>query len=296
MDYIELLKHAFKITIKNKFLWIFGFFAGASAFGSGFNFGGGSNRNGQIQNLNLTKDQIANFLNQHFATILSIGFILIIVCIIFSIISLVAQGAIIGGAEKLIKKEKSDFYKALKIGTKHFWRVWGLNIIYSLIILASIIVLGLPVALFITAHMISLSVFWGLIASLIFLLIVIALNIIIPYSYRIMVLDDKKITQSIHSAIEFTQKHIKEVILVYVSLAVVGIICGIILTLGILFLGGILALLGIAVFAVSNAIGMVYASLAGSAFLIFLFVVSAAYSAFQSVVITQAYEELKGKA
>lgn len=296
MDYIELLKKAFKITIKNKFLWIFGFFAGASAFGSGFNFGGAGNRNGQLQNLNLTKDQIANFLNQHFATILTIGFILIIVCIIFSIISLVAQGAIIGGAQKLIKNEKSDFYKALKIGTKHFWRIWGLNIIYSLIILASIIVLGLPVALFITAHMISLSVFWGLIASLIFILIVITFNIIAPYSYRILVIENKKITESIHSSIKFTAKHLKEVILVYVSMAIVGIIFGIILTLGILFLGGILALLGIAVFAASNAIGIVYASLAGSVFLIFLFVISAAYSTFQSVVLTMAYEELNGKA
>jgi hypothetical protein len=42
MNYLDLIKDAFWITLRNRYLWFFGFFAGAGGGGTNFGFPSGS--------------------------------------------------------------------------------------------------------------------------------------------------------------------------------------------------------------------------------------------------------------
>ena len=296
MDYLALIKKAYQITLKNRFLWIFGLFVGsAAAFGG---FGGFPNSGGGTKTPNPaapSRHEITVWLDRHIMLLLWLALIFILLIIVMFVFALLSEGALIGGANKIIKEEKVGFSSALKLGCKHFWRIWGLNIIYGLLVMAALFILGVPVMVFVSISNWVLAICWGIIGLLILWLLAMAISLTRPYALRFLVLENKTINNSIRESIHLVRDKFVEVLLVYLSLVATSFLYGIVLAIAIFIIGGLLVLLGVGLYFASKVALILYIALVGLAFLIFLITLGAAYNAFQSVALTLAYKELRDK-
>ncbi len=290
MDYIALAKRAYQITIKHPFLWIFGMFVVGTV---GFSNIGSLNDKDRAGLHNISQAQINNYINEHWSLVCYLAGILIVlvaVCFVFAIIS---QGALIGTTEKLEQKEKADFHIGFKIGNKFFSRLLGLGIVYFLIIMLGTFILFTPFLMFIAGKMVVPAVIWGFFALIVFVALAISVQLVSPYASRILVLEDKSIKQSFKDANKFACKHLGKIILVYLTIAIISAIFVTCFALALILVGSILALIGVAIWLASAIAGILYVAAVGSALLIVIIMIGAAFKAFQSVLLTLAYKELK---
>jgi len=297
MDYFGIIKKSYYLSLKHKFLWIFGILAGGyggfKSFGSGMNFSGTgsewSNSFNKAFGASNTSVSWENFLGA-IVIIMAVLGVLAFVVFVFSIIS---QGALIGSANRLSKNEKTDFWVGFGIGWHNFWRVLGVGLIFLLMILISSIVLIVPVVVLVIAKAYAFAIILGILLFFICLVFWILIGIISPYALRVVVLDKLGIFTSIREALHLFRKNWGEVIVMYLLLFAIGIGFGIALMLAIMIVGGVLLAIGLGFYLASSVSAIVYGLIIGLAFLITLVIVSGAYNIFTSNVLTLTYLKLK---
>lgn len=295
MDYKALLKKSFDLTIKNKFLWIFGLFAGSTMTFSGINMGDFS-KEGSTMNPLFTKEQISAFLYSHLALVSWIALGLVVLCIICFIISLFAQASLITGAATLSKGEKADFSSTLKKGSQYFWKLWGLGIMYFLIVLAGLAVLAIPTGLLVLSNQMFIAVFYGVLVVLAFIALAVIIGFSAPYAERILVLENMGIIESIKSALILVRKKILEMLIINLILIAISTVLAFSLIIALIIILIMLGLLGFGLWSLSSGLGIIYAFIFGSALLVAIIIFKSAFSTFKSVVVTEAYEKFKSMA
>ncbi len=162
--YRDILKNAWNITWKNKFLWFFGFFA---AFLGGT---GGLEILTKNPSLSATDNILPGFskakvffsieslrnLGNLFKedTVLVIVFILLALIIFFLFVffawlSIVSQAALVNDSEELYAKnrkiKKLGIQKGIIVGIKNFWPVLGINVLSKLVIGIAFMIIALPI-------------------------------------------------------------------------------------------------------------------------------------------------------
>jgi len=294
MDYKALLKKSFDLTIKNKFLWIFGLFAGAGMTFSGMNMSDFTKKGPGMDPL-FTKEQISAFLYSHWTLVLWIALGLLVLCIICFIISLFAEASLITGAAALSKGEKTDFSLALKKGSQYFWKLWGLGIMYFLIILVGLAISAIPTGLLVLSNQMFIAAFYGVLTVLAFIALAVIVGFSAPYAERILVLENKGITESIKTALILVRKKILEVFIVNLILIAFSTVLAFALAIALVIILIMLGLLGFGLWSLSNGLGIIYAFVLGSALFVAIMIFKSAFSTFKSVVITEAYEKFKSK-
>ena len=293
MDYFKLIKKAYQISIKNRFLWIFGLFTmGAAGLGSARNSRGHENTK-MMDFFNLHREQMTDFLNQHLTTFIILAFLFLVLVIIYLALAFISEAALISSVAKLGKGEKQDFSLALKAGAKHFWRIISLGLIYCLTLMAIATVIGVPLAMFVMAKIFIVAIIWGILGLFVFLFAAIFLVIVAPYSYRILVLENKSVSQSFEMATHFVRKNLVKVIWVYLSIVAVSILFAAVAFAGLFGIGGIIFLILLPIWFSSHAAAIYLGLLFGLALCIALLTMVAIFKTFKSVMLTLAYEELK---
>lgn len=301
MDYLAIIKRAYHLTLKHKFLWIFGILAGGSGglkVWSGF-----PNYSWNNDSSNLEKSfnnptfigQWSNFWANYGTLVMGIIAVVVILGVVLFVLSIISQGALIGSAKKLDDGDKSDFGHGFSIGLNNFWRVWGVLILYLLMFLASLVVLIIPVTLMIIGELYVLAVGWFLLLFAVCLIFWILAAIISPYSLRVVVLEKLGIWDSIRKSLHLFRRNLSDVLIMYLMLMVTGMVFGFLLVLAFVLAGGILVAIGYAIWLASSTVAIIYASVAAFVFFCGIVVLSGAYNAFYSCVITLTYERLKGK-
>lgn len=163
MDYIGIVKKAYHLTIKHKFLWIFGILAGGFGGFQGFNSNFSSNSTDWAKFTNkMPYPTFAAFWEVWGALILTIAAICAVIGIGLFILNIASQGALIGSVDDLDKGKKGNFGDGLKIGFRHFWRILGVILLYGLMILASIVVWLGPSILLVVFGQVALAIIWGM--------------------------------------------------------------------------------------------------------------------------------------
>jgi hypothetical protein len=291
MNYSDLVKNAFKLTIKNRFLWIFGIFLGGMASFSDFSQFGKKDLN----SLGLNQINISNFINQHASTIMHIAVGVVIFALIMIILSILAQGGLIGSVAGLNQGKKMNFSLGLKIGLKHFWRILGLGLIAAVLVILALFILGLPLGLLIATKIIWLAIICIIIAALIFLVLIVALSLVLPYARRILVIEDKSVFKSLSQGIKFVMSHIGPVVLIYLISIAASIIFTMAFFLALIVIGGLLFGIGYVLWLASVPVAIFYSVIAALVLLIAMISIFAVFSTFQSVLITLGYEKLKNQ-
>jgi hypothetical protein len=254
MNYGDLIRDAFRITLQNRFLWFFGFFAG----GTGSNFfgnvpSGGGNFNPddfQQSSTMLSAIQVGQGLSSA-VLIVGIVIVVLILALLFIFLAIVSQGALADSVAAIDRGEGRRFGTAFGSGMGNFWRVLGYYILFFLVALGLIVVIAIPVALLIggtfaatqsTGARISVAVVVGLLALLLLIVVFIPLSIIAQYALRDIVVRRERVLGSVASGYSLFRHNIGRSLLLWLIQIGLSIGIAIAFILVLLIVGLVLAI------------------------------------------------------
>ncbi len=218
-SYRSLLKQAWGITWKNKYLWFLGIFAslvgGGSAWGyqilsQNLNQGLINGSYYQLSNILAIGDLMRNFslgiialFHSNILVVMSIASVLLsatIILVVFIWLAITSQAGLINDVKKILKFKKNDspltIRRSLTVGNHHFWSVLGLNLIIKILIAAIFFIVSLPL-LFLVIQNINVLAIIYIILFVIFVPISVGLSLMINYAIAYKVLDNRSFVASL---------------------------------------------------------------------------------------------------
>jgi hypothetical protein len=304
MNYGDLIRDAFRITLHNRYLWFFGFFAG----GTGTNFvgnvpSGGGNFNFddfRRSGAGLTA-QVGQGLSET-VVILGIVVVVLVIALFFIILAIISQGALADSVAALDRGQGRRFGSAFTSGMGNFWRVLGYYVVFFLIALGLLVLIAIPVVLLIggtfaatqsTGARVSVAVVVGILAVLLLIVVFIPLSIIGQYALRDIVVRRERVLGSVGSGYGLFRHNIGRSLLLWLIQLALSIGIGIAFILLLLIVGLILALpaIALAVAGYSTA-AIISGVIAGLILLPLLLVVAGAIGTFSHAYWTLAYLRL----
>ncbi len=323
MDYLSIIKRAFQISYKNKFLWILGFLAALTEGGGGFNFGSfnSSNvnslrdlwqqNNGQTPPLNIPATNIVkekvlgetansdwtligNWFSENLNLIIIIGVILIVLMIIIMVISKMAKGGLIWAVAEFDKDKKTNFKQSFKKGFWMFWKIFGIEIVVGLLVIAAMMVYAIPIIFLIVFNLYAAGIIWGVVLILPLVLFCIFLGILRMYALRYAAVDGETICNSLRESWLLFRKKLKDVLLIWLISIGLGILVGIVTVIVYLVVLVIFFAIGFGLYMAGGMTAVIVTSIVlGLAFLVLIVVVSGFIHSFISAYWTLAFVELK---
>jgi len=190
--YRVILRNAWLILRRYKFLWFFGFFAALTSNGEEYdilvrNVNTATNIENQVTSLRkfiqdgtlgTAWDSLKNYFTSHvFSSILAIFVSLVVILIIIWLIT-ISQTAIIYTASLHREKKQNGFLDAFIVGNKYFLPIFLLNIIAKIIIYGGLLIFGIPLTI---GYVNTGNITWLSVLSIFVLLILILFNMIISF-------------------------------------------------------------------------------------------------------------------
>jgi hypothetical protein len=210
MSYGDLIRDAFRITLRNRFLWFFGFFTGSAFFN--FPAGGGNFDTNDFEQSNVgTSALAAQFwpgLFESAALIVGLVVVVLLLASLFVVMSIISQGALSESVAAIDRGEGRRFGSTFRAGLRGFWRVLGYYVLFLLIAIGLLVTIGVPIALMIggtfaaTQSMgarIIVAVLAGLVGLALLVLLFVPLHIISQYALREIVVRRARIFGSVGS-------------------------------------------------------------------------------------------------
>lgn len=301
MNYGDIIRDAFRITWRNRFLWFFGFFAAGSSGTSNFfnvptNFqGAGQDMSGMGQLIN---DNVV-------AALVIVGIVVLVLALLFIVLSLISAGALTESVAAIDAGEQRRFSSTWRAGTANFWRVLLQAILLFLIglglLLLLLLVAVLPIILTFalteaTGARVAVAVLFGLLGVLLLVLVYVPLSIIAQYALRGLVVDRERVARSVAAGYGLFRRNIGRSLLVWLIAVALSIGIGIAM-LVVLLLAGLILFLPTILLAFSEyaTAAVVTGVIAGLILLPVLLVLSGAVGAFSHAYWTLAYLRLTNR-
>lgn len=228
-SYRSILKQAWVISWKHKYLWFFGLFASLAVAGGTMEYQFASHGLGQgLINGSFDKldgllaasiilqalwSGIVNLFNQNIFIILntfSVTLLLLTFLVVFVWLAISSQAALVDNVKKIINAKKnldiSSIREGLTIGSRHFWPVLGLNILIKLLIGFCFFIISLPLLLM-TLNDSSWFIVLYTIFFVIFIPIAVSLSLVVKYAISYQVLENKSFVISLEHAWRLFKKN-----------------------------------------------------------------------------------------
>ena len=299
MNYGALLSEAFSLVWRHKFLWFFGFFvSGGTSFNFPTNFevGQGNMPFGPDAGpLRWISENLVLFLTAVIAVV-------VVLALVFIVLAMISHGALAESVAALHRGEPRRFGPAWRAGTANFWRVLALKILFFLMALGLVLLLAIPVLLVGVAvfsltdstGLRILTVVLGVIFAVVALIVVfVPFAIVNQFALRELIVGGRRVLDSIGGGFRLLRRNIGRSLLVWLLQLGVMLGLGVATLVVIAILGAILLGPAIALFATDHTTAAVVAgAVGGLLFLVPLFVISGALSAFNHTYWTLAYLRL----
>jgi hypothetical protein len=314
MDYGQLLRDAWDVVWRNKFLWILGFLA---ALGTGV----GSSGNNFSYNVNADEippafGQRVDIFLAHFAPLL-IGLmcLAVFIGIFFWLVRLTAQAGLITAVGRLHGGEKVTLVQALRSGVGKLGRMIGIYLIlYGPFLLLALILAVLVLVLvgtaigFQFADMsqalepvlaslgIGVACLTLVLCALVPLLVV--ATIFLPFAQRAAVLEDYGVTGSLRRAWWVIKNNPADVIILVLMFVVIGIVYGVAVgivvvpLMALLFVPMTIEFVVAGTLGIGNVLALVFGGLAIGLLAAML---NAFWTSYRSTAMTLAYQQLAQK-
>jgi len=244
--YRPILKIAWQILWRAKYLWFFGLFA-VLVSNSGElnliinNFSIVSEQGPFLRNLKLLysqgvfnnpitnlKELVANFNLS--AIILLILFIALFLFLIW--LAVVAQAGLVSGAYREYRKQPSGFVSAFKTGRQNFWPVLALNVIGKIVIYGALLIVGLPlVLLYLKQPSETGQLLFVLLSFIILIPLAVIVSFLIKYAIIFVVLKKEKVGQALKSGWRLFIKNWVVTVEMAIILFLISILTGIVMIL-----------------------------------------------------------------
>jgi hypothetical protein len=257
VQYWEIINRSFAITWRHKYLWLLALFAGEGGGGGGFSYStrtapppGGTS--GGPPDVSSFVQRISDWLGQHFALVLTLSVLFILLTIAFFVLAAICEGALV--------RASAEHDAERPFGLRIAWRcgvaTMGTIIRFRLLLIA----LALP--LFIVLFALVVGVIASIannnvgaivavsLISVLFILLaipfVIYLNFLVRLGIRAAVLEQLGARAAIVRAHRLVRKRLGRVLLVWLLSIAVGIAVGIcaVIVLGIVFVPAFLLGMG----------------------------------------------------
>jgi membrane-anchored glycerophosphoryl diester phosphodiesterase (GDPDase) len=306
MNYGELIGDAFRITLRNRYLWFFGFFAG----GTGFNFptnipsGGGNFDPGNFRQPStmLSAAQVGQELGTG-VIIAGLVVVVLILALFLIFMAVVSQGALADSVAAIDRGDRRGFGAAFRSGLGNFWRVLGYIVVFLLIAIGLLLVIGIPVALVIggtfaatqsVGARVSVAVVVGLLAFVALIVVFVPLSIIGHYALREIVVRRERVFGSVGSGYALFRRNIGRsllILLIQFGLSI-GITIAFILALLIVALVLFIPMIALAISGASTAALFAAGVPAGLIVFLLFLVITGAIGTFSHAYWTLAYLRL----
>ncbi|HEV2093051.1 MAG TPA: hypothetical protein VGR18_07795 [Rubrobacter sp.] len=306
MNYGDLIKDAFAVSWRNKFLWFFGFFAG----GTGTNFlgnvpsGGGNFDGGDFEQSGAVglAAQVGPGIFENAALIVALVVVGVVILLAFIAMSLISQGALAENVAAIDGGEGRRFSSGWRAGLRNFWRVLGYYVVFFLIALGLLVAIGVPIALLVAGAFavtdsiggrVAVAVLAGLLGILLLIVVFVPLSIVAQYALRGIVVRREGVFASVGGGYGVFRRNVGRSLLLWLINLGLGIGVGIAVLIGLLLVGLVLFLPTILlVFAEYTTAAVVAGIAAGVILLPILLAVSGATGAFFHSYWTLAYLRL----
>jgi len=284
MDYTRIIKDSWNMSIKHRYLWVFGVFAG---------MGGGMSYPGDMKEARNNEyfSAVWSWLWQHPAIAIMIAIGLGILLLIHFILAFVSYGALIKGAAQVEQEGKSNFEDSLAAGLKYFWPNVGITLMIGLITLGVMAIAMLPFIVMLIAGGDGLkivAVIWLILCILPLILAVFVLVLVAALAARICVLEDKGVMDSLKLAWQMGKANISESATLGAISIALGIGVSIAIAVGVIALAIPFIILGL----VNIWLGLVPGGLVG---IVLILLLACVYGVFTSAYWTLGYLQIKAK-
>lgn len=245
MDYLGILRKAFNITWRHKYLWVLGFLVAlASAGGNSSNINNTFNNNSG----NSAGGNLGSFASQYLVVFIMIGVILFLVGVAIWILGIIAGAGLVAGVDDIEKERATSLRHAFGAGAHFFWRNLGLSILLGLVVFVLALVFLAPVIMGIVIVGIQSAHGSGVLAWLfclipaliiVFLLLVVIgtiMGILYFLALRFVVIHNMRIGESIRMAWHVVMRRKGETFMMFLTLLVTGILFSIVLAIPALIL------------------------------------------------------------
>jgi hypothetical protein len=305
MNYGELIGDAFRITLRNRYLWFFGFFAGGSTgftFPTNFSSGGNFNPDDfQQSSTMLSAVQVGQGLSNG-VIIAGLVVVALILALFFIFMAIVSQGALADSVAAIDRGDRRRFGSAFRSGMGNFWLVLGYFVVFFLIAIGLLLVIGIPVAILIEGTFaatqsvgarITVAVVVGLLAVSALIVVFIPLSIVGQYALREIVVRRERIFGSVGSGYGLFRRNIGRSLLLWLIQLGLSIGIAIVFILAVLIVGLVLFIPTIALAAAGLSTAAIAAGVIAAVILIpLLLVATGAMGAFSHSYWTLAYLRL----
>jgi hypothetical protein len=284
MDYTKIIKDAWNLAVKHRYLWAFGVFAG---MGGGLSYPGDMKEAGNNEYLSSGW----SWMLEHPLISIIIGCGLSILLLIHFILAFVSFGALIKGAAQIEQEGKSSFDIALNAGLKYFWPNVGIALLTGLMALGMIGLIMLPFIVMLAGGGDGLkvaAVIWLILCILPLLLGLFILGLVAALASRICVLEDAGVWDSFKRAWLMCKANVSESATLGAISAALGIGISIAITVAAIALAIPFIILGV----INVWLGLVPGGLVGVALLLLF---ACVYGVFTSAYWTLGYLQIKAK-
>jgi hypothetical protein len=270
IDFLQILRDAWKMAWKNRFLWWFGWFILLPGIINPDYFPNPNESSGLktawqkvADEYNLTGINPEDFFLAHAGTIILITTIILIFFVSATLLSILGRGALIKSTQRLLRNEPTNFKIGFQDGKKYFGKIFFIMLATGLTIILCVIILALPLTiLFATKNYIPAAI-------LLFFAIIIIIPLIIIYKYiqayafYYVVLADLRPWPAIENAYAIFRKNILASIIMSLLFIPFGIAMLIALIPVLILTLIIFVPIGIALYAAFQKIGLVIAAVSG---------------------------------
>lgn len=308
LDYFEIIRRAWEITWKYKFLWLFGFIIALAAGGS--NVGNNLNYSMNGADSSTLGTNIGNFADAYLVLVLFIVAVFGLFGFIVWILSIISTGGLVGSAAKIERGEPTSLNDGFKTGAKNFWRILGLNIIVGLIILVLVLAVIVPLIAVIVVIASAGDQGGGMLAGMIcFILIAVValfavalvamvLSVVSIYAIRYIVLEGGGVFESFSNGWRLLKREFAATAIVFLLVWIISALAGLVFAVPGLIIGVPVFLALLAGITTQN-IGVVGLAFVGFTLLsLFMAFLNGILEAYRSVVWTLAFMKIgnRGKA
>lgn len=294
MDYLNILKKSWQITWNNKYLWWFGLFITIGSGGANFNFSfNEKNWNNEAKTFQETQEAFVNFISQYSGWIITGLSLLIVLIIIFIILRIIGRVGIIKSVDNMEKGRESNFSDGLKEGRKYFWKIFFTGLLIGIFILATIIVLFLPVAFLFYLKSFIIGVITAFLAIIIFIPLLVLASFIKIYSYLYIILGNLSIRSALENAYKVFRNNLLSSIIMGLIFIPIIISMGIAMVLVIMSLAIIFLVIGLILYLILNKIGIIITAVLGLiSLLLIVLLIRSVYETFHQAVWVLFFREI----
>lgn len=148
MDYSDLLRGAWRVARRHKYLWLLGLFA--SEGGCGLS-GGSPNIRGSFGggdgSISPPASEFGDWIAHNWALLAALLSGLLVLGIALWVISIVSTGGLIAGSDAAHAGVPSGLGAAWSAGVRSFWRLFGMWLLVFVVVLVLVLAIGLPLGL-----------------------------------------------------------------------------------------------------------------------------------------------------